>query len=158
MTETPPPSGPPEAAERRIDRLRKRADFKLVSRQSRRFPAKFFVLLRRRRKDGDPSVRIGYTITKKIGGAVVRNRIRRRFREAFRAQAAAIAELGCDYVMIARPGAEDAPWTRLLDDVEAALVRLTTNADIDDAAARNRRRPRKSKSEARKPDSGAKTQ
>ena len=39
-----------------------------------------FILLVRDRKDGDPAMRVGFTVTKKIGGAVVRNRMKRRFR------------------------------------------------------------------------------
>ena len=39
-----------------------------------------FILLVRDRKDSDPSMRVGFTVTKKIGGAVVRNRMKRRFR------------------------------------------------------------------------------
>jgi ribonuclease P protein component len=38
-----------------------------------------FVLLVRDRQDGDPAMRVGYTVTKKIGNAVVRNRMKRRF-------------------------------------------------------------------------------
>src|SRR3990167_1656193 len=59
--------------------IRKRADF-LACNRGRRQPMPGFVLLVRDRKDGDPAMRLGITVTKKIGGAVVRNRMKRRFR------------------------------------------------------------------------------
>jgi len=78
---------------------------------------------KRVRGDDDPKARFGYTVTKKIGGAVERNRIKRRFRAAA-AETAHLAEPGCDYVVVARPGALARPFARLLDDFETALVRL----------------------------------
>lgn len=63
-----------------------------------------FVLLARDRDDGDATIRLGITITKKIGGAVVRNRMRRRFRELARAVLPELGLTGTDYVMIGRAG------------------------------------------------------
>src|SRR3712207_3013305 len=57
-----------------ITTLKKRADF-LAANRGRRAPMPGFVLLVRDRGDGDPSMRLGITVTKKIGGAVVRNRM-----------------------------------------------------------------------------------
>lgn len=84
-----------------------------------------FLMVRRRRDDGDETVRVGLTVTKKIGGAVVRNRIRRRLREGAKAIFPAHAEPGCDYVMIARPQAYERAWPDLLDDMKGALLRLS---------------------------------
>lgn len=78
------------------------------------------------RGDGDPSVRLGFTATRKIGGAVVRNRAKRRLREAARLLAPLHGRAGCDYVFIARMGTADRDWDRLLDDVKSALTRLAT--------------------------------
>jgi ribonuclease P protein component len=83
----------------------------------------------RDRKDERPSIRIGYTATRRIGGAVERNRAKRRLREAARLVAPGLARPGCDYVLIARGGAGSRPWPRLLDDVKTALIRLA--ADLD---------------------------
>lgn len=75
------------------------------------------------RGDQQPA-RVGFTATKKLGGAVVRNRAKRRLREAARRLLTPMARPGVDYVLIARSGAADVEWSRLLDDVSKALVRL----------------------------------
>ncbi len=84
------------------------------------------VIQRRDRADGDPAVGVGFTATKKVGGAVVRNRAKRRLREAARRLVPLLAVPGSDYVLIARMGTADRPWDRLLDDVKSALTRLAT--------------------------------
>ena len=84
------------------------------------------VVQRLDRADGDPVVRIGFTATRKVGGAVQRNRAKRRLREAARALIPAHAAPGADYVLIARMGTVGRPWDRLLDDVKSALTRLAT--------------------------------
>lgn len=78
------------------------------------------------RDDGDPAIRLGFTATKKIGGSVVRNRAKRRLREAARVLTPIHGRPGCDYVFIARGGTAERPWDRLLDDVKSALTRLAT--------------------------------
>ena len=81
------------------------------------------------RADGDATIRIGFTATRKVGGAVLRNRCKRRLREAARAMVGQYGVSGSDYVFIARQGTADRPWDRLLDDVKSALTRLATSAD-----------------------------
>jgi ribonuclease P protein component len=76
------------------------------------------------RQDDDPTVRVGFTATRKIGGAVVRNRAKRRLREAARFLLPLYGQPGCDYVLIARMGTAERDWDRLLDDVKSALTRL----------------------------------
>lgn len=76
------------------------------------------------RADGDPAIGVGFTATRKIGGAVVRNRAKRRLREAARALLPVHGISGSDYVLIARQGTAERPWERLLDDVASALTRL----------------------------------
>jgi len=78
----------------------------------------------RARDDGDPTIRVGFTATRRIGGAVVRNRAKRRLREAARLLLPEHGRPGCDYVLIARAGTTARPWARLLDDVKTALIRL----------------------------------
>ncbi len=87
------------------------------------------VVQRLDRRDGDATIRIGFTATRKVGGAVARNRCKRRLREAARAVVAQHGAPGSDYVFIARQGTADRPWARLLDDVKSALTRLATPAD-----------------------------
>ena len=84
------------------------------------------VIQRLDRADGDLAIRTGFTATRKIGGAVVRNRAKRRLREAARALVPLLGRPGSDYVFIARMGTTDRPWDRLLDDVKSALTRLAT--------------------------------
>jgi ribonuclease P protein component len=84
------------------------------------------VVQRLDRGDHLPVVRLGFTATRKVGGAVVRNRAKRRLREAARAMAPLLAVSGSDYVFVARAGTADRPWDRLLDDVKSALTRLAT--------------------------------
>ena len=78
----------------------------------------------RERADGDPLVRIGFTASRKVGGAVVRNRAKRRLREAARALVPVHGRPGCDFVLIARGGTVARPWPALLDDVKSALISL----------------------------------
>lgn len=84
------------------------------------------VVQMRDRADDDPVVRLGFTATRKVGGAVVRNRAKRRLREAARRLVPDHGLAGCDYVFIARMGTADRPWDRLLDDVKSALTRLAS--------------------------------
>src|SRR5919106_3350340 len=72
----------PQEAQRLVT-LRKRSDF-LAANAGRRAATPGFVLLVRDRQDGDPAKRIGFTVSKKVGKAVVRNRMKRRLRELAR--------------------------------------------------------------------------
>ena len=87
------------------------------------------VVQRLDRADGDATIGVGFTATRKVGGAVVRNRCKRRLREAARAVVGRYGVPGSDYVFIARQGTADRPWERLLDDVKSALTRLATPAE-----------------------------
>jgi ribonuclease P protein component len=85
------------------------------------------LIARAKNPNGLSNARFGLTVTKKLGTAVVRNRIRRRLREAARAVFPAAASPGFDYVAIARPGALTAEFSVLLDDMKRALLRLTAH-------------------------------
>ena len=75
----------------------------------------------------DDALRVGFTATKRLGGAVTRNRAKRRLREAARALLPTLGQGGCDYVFIARQGAADRAWDRLLDDMKRALISLASS-------------------------------
>ncbi|NJO54877.1 MAG: 5-methyltetrahydropteroyltriglutamate--homocysteine S-methyltransferase [Bacteroidales bacterium] len=104
-----------------MDRLRKRADF-LAAQRGPRAHAGAFVLQSRNRGD-DAGPRFGLTITKKVGTAVERNRIRRRLREILRQEGGA-ARPGFDYVVVARRDAINAPFAELAREFARTLSRV----------------------------------
>lgn len=83
-----------------------------------------FVLLVRDRKDGDPLKRVGFTVTRKIGGAVVRNRMKRRFRALARELIPANGFAGSDHVMIGRSGGIERDYALLRDELIKALKKV----------------------------------
>jgi ribonuclease P protein component len=80
-----------------------------------------FVLLVRDRQDSDPSMRVGFTVTKKIGGAVVRNRMKRRFRALARELLPERGQPGADHVMIGRSRGIERDFALLRADLTSAL-------------------------------------
>ena len=80
-----------------------------------------FVLLVRDRQDGNPAKRVGYTVSKKVGGAVVRNRMKRRLRELAREIIPLRGHAGSDHVMIGRSGGIEREFDALRTDLTKAL-------------------------------------
>jgi ribonuclease P protein component len=85
-----------------------------------------FVLLVRPRDDQDPTMRVGYTVTKKIGNAVVRNRMKRRFRALARETLPEFGISGADHVLIGRSGGIERDYASLAAELKRALKRLAT--------------------------------
>ena len=80
-----------------------------------------FVLLVRPRDDGDDSLRVGFTVTKKIGGAVVRNRMKRRLRALARELLPTGGIPGADHVLIGREGGIERDFGLLRQELAKAL-------------------------------------
>ena len=83
-----------------------------------------FVLLVRDRRDGDPAMRLGITVTKKIGGAVVRNRMKRRFRALARDVLPQAGVPGADHVLIGRDGGVERDFALLSSELHKALRKV----------------------------------
>ncbi len=107
----------------KIERLKTRPQF-LAAAKGVSMPRGGVVIQALDRGDGDPTIKVGFTATRRVGGAVVRNRAKRRLREAARRLVPEYGRPGHDYVLIARMGTAERPWDRLLDDVKTALIRL----------------------------------
>jgi ribonuclease P protein component len=104
-----------------MERLKRRADF-LAAATGSKIPAGPFVIQALARDDHGPT-RVGFTVTKKTGNAVERNRIRRRLRELVRLSTIGM-KAGHDYVLIGRRTALNAPLDKMTDDLTHALKRL----------------------------------
>jgi ribonuclease P protein component len=141
-----PPRQGPQASERvsvpatsdtapqvQVLRLRVRREFLFVAEgfAERR---RLIVVQARRRNLQRGEAGAGFTTTKKIGNAVIRNRARRRLREAARSLLPVHGVGGADYVFVARQETAAAPWPRLLDDMERALISLRRRLLTSDGA------------------------
>ena len=105
-----------------MERLRQRADF-LAAASGIKSAATAFVLQARKRVDDGPA-RFGFTVSKKVGNAVERNRVRRRLREIVRIAGSNRIRTGHDYVLIGRRAALKVPFARIAEDFEGALRRV----------------------------------
>jgi ribonuclease P protein component len=105
-----------------MERLRQRADF-LAAASGSKVSAAAFVLQARRRMDNGPA-RFGFTVSKKVGNAVERNRVRRRLREIVRTSGSNRIRIGHDYVLIGRRAALSVPYARIAEEFEGALRRV----------------------------------
>ncbi|MCW2389099.1 ribonuclease P protein component [Sphingobium sp. B11D3B] len=108
-----------------MGRMTRRADY-LAANRGQRAPMPGFVLLVRDRADGDPTARLGITVTKKIGGAVIRNRMKRRFRALAREILPVHAIAGADHVLIGREGGVERDYASLAAELEKALRRIAS--------------------------------
>jgi len=103
-------------------RLQRRAEFLRVAGRGRKLATPGLVLQVLRRDDAEPA-RLGFTVTKKVGNAVVRNRTRRRLKEAARLVLTEQPVRGADLVLIGRDRTRARPFAALQDDLRQALIR-----------------------------------
>lgn len=105
------------------ERLKRRADFLRVAGKGRKAPVHGLVLQALTRDDVGPA-RIGFTVTKKVGNAVVRNRTKRRLREATRLLLREAPVRSVDLVLIGRDTTRARPFVLLIDDLRRALAKV----------------------------------
>jgi ribonuclease P protein component len=113
-----------------LARLKRRADFLRVAGAKRKWVAPGLILQARRQAPDDQSPspatpsRVGFTVSRKVGNAVKRNRARRRLRAAVELVLPKLAADGIDFVVIGRGATLTRPFPALVKDLETALARL----------------------------------
>jgi ribonuclease P protein component len=110
----------------RATRLRRRADYLVVQERGRRFSGQHYLVLARRRVAGSdvlPGARLGITVSRKVGNAVQRNRVKRWVRESYR-RLQTLAPAALDLVVIARPSAATSGYAATLGELDALLRKL----------------------------------
>jgi ribonuclease P protein component len=116
----PAPRSSSSLTTRKPHRLTRRAEFLAAAAKGRRAAVHGLVLQALPRPDQGPA-RLGFTVTKKVGNAVVRNRTRRRLKEAARLVLAEAPPTGIDLVLIGRDTTRARPFTDLQDDLRRAM-------------------------------------
>src|SRR5689334_21139379 len=114
-----PPRERPREAERLVT-MKKRSEL-LEANGCSRALTHGFILLLRDRQDADPAMRVGFTVTRKIGRAVVRNRMKRRFRALAREIVPQKGFAGSDHVMIGRAKGVERDFSLLRSELASAL-------------------------------------
>jgi ribonuclease P protein component len=110
---------------RRGDRLKKRYEFRQAQLSGRRIHTPHFLIIVR--ANGLQNTRLGITVTKKVGNAVQRNRIKRVVREVFRRNRQ-LFPASHDLVFIAKRGATDIDYGSLLSELQRAARKLQPEA------------------------------
>jgi ribonuclease P protein component len=105
-----------------VERIRRKSDFTGLYRRGSRFRGRFFTLVFL--GNGRDHARLAVVASRKVGPAVVRNRVKRRFRELFRREKGLLKE-PLDLIVIARPESGEAPWTELRDAYISALATIS---------------------------------
>ena len=101
----------------RTERLRRRIEFTAVQGRGKKIHTESFLVFLLARADGLAPARLGITVSKKVGNAVERNRVKRLVREAFR-HTKALFPKGYDVVFVAKKNAVGADLNRVLEEVE----------------------------------------
>lgn len=127
-----------------LDMMRRRRDFVAAANDGVKIGGPLVALQMNDRGAAGETPRVGFTATKRVGGAVERSRMKRRLREAARQALDGDAKAGCDYVLIARRAVLDATFDRLLREVAQAVKRAHGRAGGQHRAAPAPGRPRES--------------
>ncbi len=103
--------------------MRKRADF-LAANRGKRFVTPGFILLVHDRRDESDAIRLGITVTKKIGNAVTRNRMKRRFRALAAEMLGRFGKSGADHILIGRKSGVERAFGEMRADLQRGLEKL----------------------------------
>ncbi|HEU0071104.1 MAG TPA: ribonuclease P protein component [Alphaproteobacteria bacterium] len=124
-----------------LDRLKRRREFLIVASQGRKWAAAGLILQARPHQPADPDAaaapaasRVGFTVSRKVGNAVARNRARRRLKAAAEAVMPTQARAAYDYVLIGRQQTMTRPFPALLQDLETALRKTGAHVSSKDNA------------------------
>lgn len=123
-----------------LGRLKRRPEFLAVAGTRRKWVAPGLILQvrrhdeRQRPSSGEPAIRVGFTASRKVGGAVQRNRARRRLRAAVQEVLPVLAAPGHDFVIVARAQTLSRDFAMLKDDLETGLRRLGASRRQPDRA------------------------
>ncbi|MEM8688630.1 MAG: ribonuclease P protein component [Pseudomonadota bacterium] len=117
----------PQSSPQKLETIRRRADFLAAARAAH--SAQRGLVLQARVRDDERGHRVGFTVTKKVGNAVVRNRVKRRLRAAARLELSQVGRPGVDYVLIGRKATINRDFALLRDDLAKAVrkVHMETN-------------------------------
>ena len=111
-----------------ITRLKRRRDFVSITRRGQKWATPGLILQSHRRKDAETTsrdgIRVGFTVTKKVGNAVIRNRARRRLKAVAGDVMATHGQDLFDYVLIGRASTLKRPYALLVSDLKTAMQRL----------------------------------
>ena len=137
-----------------IERLRRHSDFRAVA-EGARASGRNFVLQARSRAD-EQGVRLGFTVSRQVGNAVERNRVRRRLREIVRLSASTGAgrfEPGFDYVVIGRRAALAAEFGDMVQEFDAAFGQLRSRGGKQGTGSASRDPLHQAHSPSQRPES-----
>ena len=116
-----------------LGRLKRRPEFLRVAGSGRKWVTSGLILQVARRRspagESETSVRVGFTVSRKVGNAVARNRARRRLKAAAAEVLPLAAEAGCDYVIVGRGATLTRGWPELKRDLETAAQGLRRQGD-----------------------------
>jgi ribonuclease P protein component len=119
-----------------MERLKRRTDFRAAASGMQAQSSAFVLQVRRRADEG--GARVGFTVSRQVGNAVERNRVRRRLREVVRLAGPGSLYAGHDYVLVGRRTALEAPFGKMIQEFDAVLDRIHTRERQGGGGARKR--------------------
>ncbi len=132
----------------KLARITKRPDYLAVANTRRKWVTPSFILQAMPGTSDSPP-KAGFTVSKKVGKAVIRSRARRRLKEACRAILPQYGQMGWTYVLVGRPSSVDYDFVKLQADMKWALAKLHAGADLNPGKPRsNPQKPFKNRGSA----------